>query len=47
MMLFPLVRRVGELNMERVKGVEKMGKVREEKRIERVRGMKEVIGEIR
>ncbi len=55
-MLHPLVLRVGEHNMGRVRGVkrmgrvrgvERMGRVRRVERMERVRGVEEAIGEIR
>ena len=47
MILYPLVLKVGERNMGRVKGVEKMGKRRGVERIEGVRELKEAIAEIR
>lgn len=47
MMLYLLVPKVGEHNMETVREIEKMGKVRGEERIERVRRIEEAIREIR
>lgn len=47
MMLHLFVPRVAEHNIDRVKGVEKIGKVKKMERIGCVREVKEVIGEIR
>lgn len=47
MMLYFLVPKVGEYNMGKIKGIEKMGKVKEMKRKEWVRRVEETIEEIR
>lgn len=47
MILYPLVPRVGEYNIGKVKEGKRMGRIREVERMKGVRRVEEAIGEIR
>lgn len=46
-MLYLLVSKIEEYNMEIVKGIEKIGRISEMERIKKIRGIEDAIGEIK
>ncbi len=47
MILYSLVPRVGEHNMRIVRGIERMGRVKEVEKMEKVRELEVAVGEIK